>query len=991
MVQAPSALLPTAIELAAPSSSSPHDGGAERRSRRGGQNRPPLPLATVFSRGHLRNVLLSVAVVAACLSTAPAAETNLGVIVGAWGRSVPGLDPGELLISELDCAACHRVDDSLRARLHSNHGMVLGKMAFTSQFIRSFLNDPQHEKPGTTMPDLLGYLNAQEKADAVDALVHFLISIEPQSSGPRAAADAFLLAKGRTLYHQIGCVACHGAQESRAALDGQKAGAAANPGSTTGPERDPAAIPLGNPARETTVAEMAKFLEQPSTVRPGGRMPSFRLNAADAKAIAMYLLRDQAKNTQGAPGLQKTQGLKYEYFEADFGSEPNFDQLPVKNTGTTDHFGLAPRQRPDNIGLRFSGTLTIAKGGKYTFYTMSDDGSRLYIGNQLVVQNDGMHPAGEKQGTIDLKPGEHPILVTYYNGGGESELKVSYRGPGLRKQEIPPSVLSYQGQPMIPLGSEEFAVDPAKAARGEKLFGSLGCAACHRLDGRELAQAMPAAAKPLLEIDLVGNGCLSESPPAGAARYGLSQAQRLALQTILREKQKLRDPLSPDQIVSHTLASLNCYACHERGGVGGPVAERAEYFVTTVAADLGDEGHLPPHLNGVGNKLRPDWLKEVLFRQPKVRPYMATRMPAFGEAQLEALMNALSKADGATALREAAEPSLLDAKLGRKLVGTGGLSCISCHMFGGHNSLGIPAMDLTLMPRRLRKEWFHRYLIDPAALRPGTRMPSFWPEGKAVNKEILEGNTDRQMDAIWAYLARGASAGLPDGLIQGKMELAATNEPIIYRNFIQGVGPRAIAVGYPEKANLAFDAGDLRLGLIWQGPFIDAARHRTGRGEGFEPPLGYDVISLPTGPAFAILNGSLAPWPDAVGKPAGYRMRGYRLDEHRRPVFLYAFKDIQIEDFPMPVAGELDAYFRRTLSLKTEHPVQNLWFRAATGSKIEQSAGSVFLVDGKLKLKFELPNGAGEIRVRRAGDRAELLVPISFQGGTARVVEDIIW
>src|SRR5438876_9733744 len=98
------------------------------------------------------------------------------------------------------------------------------------------------------------------------------------------------------------------------------------------------------------------------------------------------------------------------------------------------------------------------------------------------------------------------------------------------------------------------------------------------------------------------------------------------------------------------------------------------------------------------------------------------------------------------------------------------------------------------------------------------------------------------------------------------MELVASNEALIYRNFIQGAGSRGIAVAYPEKANLAFDANDLRLAMIWQGPFIDAARHRTGRGDGAEGPLGYNVVNMPAGSPFAILATADAKWPDVAGK-----------------------------------------------------------------------------------------------------------------------------
>jgi len=392
-----------------------------------------------------------------------------------------------------------------------------------------------------------------------------------------------------------------------------------------------------------------------------------------------------------------------------------------------------------------------------------------------------------------------------------------------------------------------------------------------------------------------------------------------------------------------------------------------------------------------------------------VRRSLATWMPQFGEANVGVLVAAVAKADSPSdqgtrsqaraeadqvaraqviAASKAAAP-LRDASYGRKLVGTEGLSCISCHTFAGHKSLGIPAMDLAVVTRRLNKTWFHRYLLDPGSLRPGTRMPSFWPEGKS-GQDVLDRDAHRQIDAIWAYLSLGKDGGLPPGLIQGKMELIATNEAIIYRNFIQGAGARGIGVAYPERANLAFDANELRLALIWRGPFIDAARHRTGRGDGFEGPLGYNVVKMPAGAPFAILPDAASKWPTASGKAAGYQMRGYELDSKRRPAFHFSFQDVRIEDYPVAVTGEFEPLLRRTLTLQSEHPVENLWFRGWTGAKIEPQEGGSFLVDGKIRLQFQLTAGA-KPTVRQSDGRFELIVPVVFHGKTATVVEEIGW
>jgi len=51
--------------------------------------------------------------------------------------------------------------------------------------------------------------------------------------------------------------------------------------------------------------------------------------------------------------------------------------------------------------VNFSGFIDVPADGQYTFYTSSDDGSKLYIDNQLVVNNDGEHSLRERSGQLD--------------------------------------------------------------------------------------------------------------------------------------------------------------------------------------------------------------------------------------------------------------------------------------------------------------------------------------------------------------------------------------------------------------------------------------------------------------------------------------------------------------------------------------------------------------------------------------------------------------
>jgi hypothetical protein len=135
-------------------------------------------------------------------------------------------------------------------------------------------------------------------------------------------------------------------------------------------------------------------------------------------------------------------GLSYEYFEGEWIHIPNFNSLSPAETGNTTDFNLTNKNRDTNFGFRFKGYLKVASDGAYTFYLDSDDGSILYIGDQVVVDRDSpTDGAGEKSGTIGLKAGFHAITVDYINKASGDKLNVSYAGPSIVKQIIPASAL----------------------------------------------------------------------------------------------------------------------------------------------------------------------------------------------------------------------------------------------------------------------------------------------------------------------------------------------------------------------------------------------------------------------------------------------------------------------------------------------------------------------------------------------------------------------
>lgn len=97
-----------------------------------------------------------------------------------------------------------------------------------------------------------------------------------------------------------------------------------------------------------------------------------------------------------------------------------------------------------NTAIRFRTQIRIEKAGSYTFYTRSDDGSKLWVNAVEVVDNDGDHGVRVKDGSIVLKEGMHPMEIVYFNAGGGGWLDVFYESKDIPKQIIPTTVLNAQ-------------------------------------------------------------------------------------------------------------------------------------------------------------------------------------------------------------------------------------------------------------------------------------------------------------------------------------------------------------------------------------------------------------------------------------------------------------------------------------------------------------------------------------------------------------------
>ncbi|MGY0406960.1 MAG: family 20 glycosylhydrolase [Polaribacter sp.] len=111
-------------------------------------------------------------------------------------------------------------------------------------------------------------------------------------------------------------------------------------------------------------------------------------------------------------------------------------KLPKKATfKAVNTINLAGYKDKNQMSMVFKGYFLAEEDGLYEFATKSDDGSLLYIGNKLVVDNGGNHSAILRDGIVALKKGWHPLTVKYHEAGGGNELTVWYKAPN-KEQEI---------------------------------------------------------------------------------------------------------------------------------------------------------------------------------------------------------------------------------------------------------------------------------------------------------------------------------------------------------------------------------------------------------------------------------------------------------------------------------------------------------------------------------------------------------------------------
>lgn len=133
------------------------------------------------------------------------------------------------------------------------------------------------------------------------------------------------------------------------------------------------------------------------------------------------------------------QGLDYKIFKGSFRRIPEFEKLTASAQGSTQV--IEPHKvakMHDEFGMQLFGYIKVPKTGLYTFNLKSDDGSRLTIAGQQIVELNILSDRDpwESKGSIPLKAGLHPIQIDYFQYKINKSLEIMYSVDGSEMQEV---------------------------------------------------------------------------------------------------------------------------------------------------------------------------------------------------------------------------------------------------------------------------------------------------------------------------------------------------------------------------------------------------------------------------------------------------------------------------------------------------------------------------------------------------------------------------
>lgn len=525
------------------------------------------------------------------------------------------------------------------------------------------------------------------------------------------------------------------------------------------------------------------WLAKPSAFRPSTKMPDFRLNDSQVKAISAFLWqsaltdslsRHKPGNAAHGKQLFETRGC-----------------LGCHSIGEGDQME----------GGRFAANLTrVGEKDNYDYLVRWVHNARERTRPYCPYEKKDIGPEDYKKKNLpfvfDLDHSRCP------NDGHELQVQNMTVMPTLRlsvpdAEDIAAYLVSRKKREPSEYPDASFMDNPKLREEGKKWVRHFGCAGCHEIsgledEGRIGTELTVEGSKPIERLDFAlltevaqrgGNEPITDPDdlarlPEGPAtkpwynhkgffEHKLVEPGIWDQGKIKPESEKLRMPnlhLDNDQVRALTtflmgsqetglpasyqyrpldyrrdiqegwwiVQKYNCVGCHQ-------FTPGQKTALMSVKRYQDAQELLPPKLLTEGARVDPEWLLHFLSNpalnerdtnRNGVRPYLQVRMPTFSFSdnelgKLVRFFQALSR-QPLPYIPEAPPPlTVTETEMARSLFSSAAAPCLKCHATGDPaHDRAATAPNFLLAKERLKSDWTERWLIDPQAISPGTSMPS---------------------------------------------------------------------------------------------------------------------------------------------------------------------------------------------------------------------------------------------------------------------------
>jgi hexosaminidase len=159
------------------------------------------------------------------------------------------------------------------------------------------------------------------------------------------------------------------------------------------------------------------------------------LLSSNTQSIALKIYHWQ--KSQLFPNLKN--GISLTIYETPITAvEDLLKQKPLQ-TKLVKNVSLSDTTRKEHVGLVFEGWIKIPEDAVYDFYLSGDDGTKLWIDNQVLIPSAHVNGSDLRTAKMALKKGFHQIKLAYLQIGGDASLKLQVESPSFKKQNIPSS------------------------------------------------------------------------------------------------------------------------------------------------------------------------------------------------------------------------------------------------------------------------------------------------------------------------------------------------------------------------------------------------------------------------------------------------------------------------------------------------------------------------------------------------------------------------